>query len=139
VPRLSPEELDRLITWVDLNAPYYPSYLCAFPDNLAGRCPLDNAQLKRLAELTGVDLKKHDSHGSLKHPWISFDRPELSPILNGVTNSEALAIIRDGQRKLKEEAVCAGDKARNAKYEQRAAIEHRNRVAIAQGQKVYDQ
>jgi hypothetical protein len=140
VPRLSPEELDRLITWVDLNAPFYASYLTAFPDNLTGRCPLDNAQLKRLAQLTGVDLHKHDSHDSLKQPWISFDRPELSPILAGVTNglAEAVAIIRDGQRKLKDEAICAADKARNEKYEQRAAVEWLNRKAIAEGRKAYD-
>jgi hypothetical protein len=124
---------------VDLNAPFYASYLTAFPDNLTGRCPLDNAQLKRLAQLTGVDLHKHDSHDSLKQPWISFDRPELSPILAGVTNGleEALAIIRDGQRKLTD-TPCAVDKARDKKYEQRAAVEWLNRQAIAEGQKVYD-
>jgi hypothetical protein len=139
--KLTAEEMDRLITWVDLNAPFYPSYLSAFPDNLAGRCPLDNAQIKRLAELTGVDLNKHASHDKLKHTWISFDRPELSPILAGVGNGrdEALTILRDGQRKLKDAALCAADKARDDKYEQRAAIERRNREAICAGRKIYDE
>jgi len=138
--RLTDEEMERLITWVDLNAPFYPSYFSAFPNNLAGRCPLDNAQVKRLAELTGVDLHQYNNHGSLKHPWISFDRPELSPILATATNGldEALAIIRDGQRKLKDEGVCAADKARDEKYERRAVVERRNRQAIAEGREVYD-
>jgi len=139
--KLTAEEMDRLITWVDLNAPFYPSYLCAFPNNLTGRCPLDNSQVKRLSQLTGVDLTKHDGHNTLKHPWISFDRPEFSPILATVTNGfdEALAIIRDGQRKLEQAGVSAADKARDRKYEQRAAIEQRNRLAILEGRKVYDE
>ena len=146
--KLTAEEMDRVITWVDLNAPYYPSYLCAYPENLAGRCPLDNAQVKRLAALTGVDLTQFLEHSKLKHPWISFDRPELSPILAGVTNGhgEALEIIRQGQRNLRERpeadmpgfAPCAADEARNQNYTQRAAVEAVNRRAIREGKKVYD-
>jgi hypothetical protein len=146
--KLTTEEIDRLITWVDLNAPYYPSYLCAYPKNLSGRCPLDDAQVKRLAELTRVNLERHNAHDSLKHPWISFDRPELSPILAGITNrcDEVIAIIRDGQRKLKETpevdqpgfVPCAPDQARDAKYRQRAEAEAVNRRAISEGRKSYD-
>ena len=33
--RLSPEEMDRLITWVDLNGPYYPTTHTAYPHNLS--------------------------------------------------------------------------------------------------------
>ena len=54
--RLSAEELDRVITWIDLNAPYYPTYLSNYPNNLFGRSPLDDAQLARLAALTGVPV-----------------------------------------------------------------------------------
>ena len=39
------ESMDRVITWIDLNAPYYPDYASAWPDNLAGRAPLDDRQL----------------------------------------------------------------------------------------------
>ena len=53
---LSPEEFDRIVTWIDLNAPYYPSYASAYPDNLAGRSPLDDAQLARLEQLTGCPV-----------------------------------------------------------------------------------
>ena len=38
-----PEELDRIVTWVDLNGVYYPTYACAYPDSLTGRMPLDAA------------------------------------------------------------------------------------------------
>ena len=147
--KLTAEELDRLVTWVDLNAPYYPSYLCAYPGNLAGRCPLENAQVKRLAELTGVNLGRHDGHSTIQHLWISFDRPKLSPILagtSGVAREEALAIIRAGQQKLKETpeadqpdfVACEVDQTRDAKYRQRAEVEAANRRAIREGMKLYD-
>ena len=54
--QLDQESLDRVITWIDLNAPYYGNYASAYPDNLFGRSPLDNRQLARLAELTGVPV-----------------------------------------------------------------------------------
>ena len=38
--KLSTEDFDRLVTWVDLNAPYYPAYESNFPDNNYGRSPL---------------------------------------------------------------------------------------------------
>ena len=50
---LDPEELDRLITWVDLNGVYYPTYASAYPMSLTGRVPLEDGQLARLAQLTG--------------------------------------------------------------------------------------
>jgi hypothetical protein len=40
--RLTSEEFERVVTWIDLNAPYYPSYASAYPDHLAGRSPLDD-------------------------------------------------------------------------------------------------
>ena len=42
---LTREEMDRVMTWLDLNAPYYPNYACAYPDNLVGRSPLSDAEL----------------------------------------------------------------------------------------------
>ena len=29
--RLSPEEMDRIVTWIDLGGPYYPDYASAIP------------------------------------------------------------------------------------------------------------
>jgi hypothetical protein len=149
--KLSAEELDRLITWVDLNAPYYPSYASVYPNNLAGRSPLSNPQIARLAELTGVDLRKHDGHGSLKQPWVSFDRPELSPILakldkTGTAWSEALEIIRAGAKTLAETpredmpdyALKGVDIERNDRYLRRTKDEEANLAAIREGRKLYD-
>ena len=52
--KLSPEEIDRIFTWVDLNGVYYPTYASAYPDSLTGRVPLDAGELDRLSRLTGV-------------------------------------------------------------------------------------
>jgi hypothetical protein len=67
---LSKEDLARLIIWVDLNAPYYPDYASAYPDNLAGRAPLDNAQLARLQELTGVPFSELADNGRNRGPQV---------------------------------------------------------------------
>ena len=75
--RLSSLELEKIITWVDLNAPYYPTYESAFPAGLAGRSPLTGQEVKTLGALTGV--KFVTGHGPGKRAQLSFDRPELSP------------------------------------------------------------
>jgi hypothetical protein len=56
--KLDPEGFDRLVTWIDINAPYYPDYAGgAYRDNPFGRAPLtERPELKRLSELTGVNL-----------------------------------------------------------------------------------
>ena len=59
---------------------------------------------------------------------------------------EALAIIRAGQEALKNNpnpdspgfVACEADQQRERKYQERAAIELRNRSAIRDGKKVYD-
>jgi len=96
---LSREDFDRIVTWIDINAPYYPEYSSgAFGGNLYGRSPLDAAQLERLSQLTGMNLK---IRGSLEQ--VSFTRPELSPCLAGLSDrsaaayEEALAILRAGR------------------------------------------
>ena len=149
--KLGAEEVDRLITWVDLNAPYYPSYASVFPGNLAGRSPLTTPQIARLAELTGVDLRKHDSHSSLTQALVSFDRPELSPILAKMDNSgaafhEALEIIRAGAKALAETpredmpdcALKGIDVARNERYLRCANEAEASLAAIREGRKHYD-
>lgn len=150
--RLSPEDLDRIITWIDLNGVYYPTYACAYPDSLTGRIPLDRAQLGRLAQLTGVPFAEQRSHGANGGPEVSFDRPELSPCLSrldrhGPAYREALSIIRAGSETLarRPRADMPGfipslpDQRREAKYAVRREIEMKNRAAIRTGGKVYDE
>ena len=150
--KLTAEEFDRIVTWIDLNAPYYPTFACAYPDHLAGRSPLNDGELARLEQLTGVPLRQLASHNANRGPQVSFDRPELSPCLgkmgtNEVQRQEALAIIRSGQDRLaaKPEAdmpgfqPCPTDQWRQAKYLTRHQTEQRNRASIRAGEKRSDQ
>jgi hypothetical protein len=100
--KLSPEAFDRVVTWIDINAPYYPDYAGgAFRNHPYGRSPLNADELKRLAELTGWELKKHT-----QFPPLSFTRPELSPCLDAFSDrsdprcQEATALIRRGWERL---------------------------------------
>jgi hypothetical protein len=147
--KLSAEELDRLITWVDLNAPYYPCYECAYPQNLGGRCPLTAEELHRLKVLTGVQVEGR--HSAKQRSTISFARPEVSRILapvatNATAKAEALALIHEGARRLKEKpradmdgfVPSPSDQAREQKYQARLAEERRVYEAIREGKRVYD-
>jgi hypothetical protein len=144
---LDAESFDRIVTWIDLNAPYYPTYASAYPDNLYGRCPLNNRQLERLGQLVGLNLEDPANVAA-----ISFDRPERSPALvplaqRGDPNyAEALAIIQAGRDQLAQRPEadmpgfqpCPIDQQRERKYLQRRQIEAANRQAIREGRKVYD-
>jgi hypothetical protein len=143
---LSAEEIGRVITWMDLNAPYYPSYSTPYPAHLAGRSPLDGKQIARLAELTGIDLRKKDGFSTLDRAWVSFDRPETSPILaklatDSPERAEALALIRAGADRLQqtprgdlgEPPLLGADATRDERYVRRAAIEEENLLAIREG------
>ena len=144
--RLSNEGFDRLVTWIDLNAPYYPAYSSVYPDNLYGRSPLNNAQLKRLRELTGVKIEGHDGDTQ-----VNLTRPALSRCLAGFQDKsdpkyvEALAIIEAGKRMLAERPredmpgfiIDGKDAQREARYQERARIEAQVRQAILKGEKVY--
>lgn len=150
--KLTRGEFERIVTWIDLNAPYYPSYASAFPDHLAGRSPLDDSQVTRLEKLTGLPLRQMAGHNRSRGPQISFNRPELSPCLaslGGSTNSryaEALAIIRAGQERLDETPdadqpgfePCAADRWREEKYHARRTAEDLSRDAIRRDAKRYD-
>lgn len=143
---LNEEERDRVATWIDLNAPYYPSYYCAHPNNLYGRSPLDAAALKRLQDL-GINLM-----GKGAATQVSFDRPESSPCLKIFPDKdtpeyrEALALIQTGKAELQKQPEsdaagfqpCEADAARDRKYEAQRQLELRNREAVATGKKVYD-
>ena len=151
---LSPEEFDRLVTWIDINAPYYPTYASAFPGNLTGRCPIDPKGMQRLAELTGVPFSDVASFGASRGPQISFDRPEKSPCLQTLRSGpspaleEALAIIRQGTERLAATprgdstsagiAMCPTDLQREAFYQARRDAEVAVRRALAEGARVYD-
>lgn len=147
--KLSEEEMDRLITWVDINAPYYPYYESAYPDNPCGRSPIDKKQMQRLTALTGVKFVA--SHGPNRRAQIAFDRPELSPCLqnldkNSAPYKEAIAIIEAGRKQLRNVpradmegfVPCEKDRQRLEKVDRRKQIELDNRKAILDGRKVYD-
>ena len=145
--KLDKESFDRIVTWIDVNAPYYPTYASAYPNNPYGRSPLDDRQLTRLNQLLGIDLKDQQNVTA-----IVFDRPELSPALTKFSNrndpnyKEALAIIQTGKEMLAKRPradmlgfqPCETDQQRETKYVQRQQIELRNRAAIREGRKVYD-
>jgi hypothetical protein len=150
--KLSKSEFETIVTWIDLNGVYYPRYDTAYPDNLTGRSPLNNEQIERLSELTGIPFVKFAAHNSNSGPQVSFDRPEISPCLakfkdkKGPEYIEALGIICAGSRMLEEHPradmpgfeACTVDQQRQEKYVMRQQIESRNRKAIQKGQKIYD-
>ena len=149
---LDKESFDRLVTWIDLNAPYYPSYDSSYPDNMSGRSPLNNAQMKRLGELTGINWDKEAVFSSSTGPWVSFDRPELSPCLGKLAKDsadyrEALGIVQAGKETMAKcprpdmpgFQPCEKDGRREAFYAERRQVEAHNREAIRTGGKAYDQ
>ncbi|MDR2762859.1 MAG: hypothetical protein LBB88_09680, partial [Planctomycetaceae bacterium] len=102
------EAVERVLTWIDLNAPYYPTYLTSFPNNRFGRSPLTDEQLTRLSKLCGdgnVFRSRNADRPAVTFDWaISFTRPELSPCLlklnkdkDSAEYKEALSIIQSGK------------------------------------------
>lgn len=141
--KLDAESFDRIVTWIDINAPYYPSYASAYPDNQYGRSPLTKKEQGELKKL-GVDLAKQPA----AH-LVSFDRPEMSPCLDGkkgTAREKILAILRIGAERLREQpraeqegfVPCEVDRKREEKYQERLQVEVRNRKAIHERRKVYD-
>ncbi|NQV35637.1 MAG: hypothetical protein HQ515_23285, partial [Phycisphaeraceae bacterium] len=150
--QLDPESFDRLVTWIDINGPYYATYASAYPHNLSGRSPLTKKQVVRLTKLTGVPFFNLARHTSNKGPQVSFDRPELSPCLSTFADKsdpayvESLGIITAGadMLRLMPRADMEGfvawetDQKRQAKYVRREQIERDNRQAIQANLKQYD-
>ena len=159
--KLDAESLDRIVTWIDLNVPYYQSRMTYYGDNTFGRCPLDHKELARLGKLA----KKYSwsrvngySGGRLRTlimtqgSPINFTRPEKSLCLTGFADKkdpgciEALELIRRGGQMLRQHPRLdmegfkprPADKARLDYHAKRMEIERRNRRAIVEGRKVYD-
>jgi hypothetical protein len=134
-----PEAFDRIVTWIDINAPYYPTYYSAYPNNKFGRSPLDDAELRRIKFLTGAEAL-----------WnISFTRPERSPILESARNPQAVvSILRTGAERLAQlprgesrdfRPVDPTDVRRAEKYD--ILREHLNEMRRAEvsGKRLYDE
>lgn len=139
---LTAEDVDRVLTWIDINAPYYPDYASAYRDHLYGRCPLNPQQLDRLGRLTGVDFTKRKA----LH-WANFTRPELSPCLDRLSlhdprRQEALAILRQGaellQRQPAARLVSPPELAQQRKYDALRQRQAAARQAILRGEKFYE-
>ena len=101
---LDKESLDRIVTWIDMNAPYYGSYASAYPNNPFGRSPLNGEQLRRLSHLLGRDVGTQQSE--MQGSQVNFTRPEFSLCLTAFKDKsdprykEALAIIQAGKEML---------------------------------------
>ncbi len=144
--RLDAEAFGRIITWMDINAPYYPDYASAYRDHPYGRSPITQTELDRLAELTGANLKDRWKHG-----LVNFGRPELSACLallepNDPRREEALTIIRAGQTRLAKRPradmpefrlVAPVEIAQQEKYDSLMAARAAMQAAIARGERLY--
>lgn len=149
---MTTEDIDRIATWLDMNAPYYPHFSSNYPDNLAGRAPLTDAQVARLYALTGKNLASFYKHSTNPGPMVCFDRPEKSPCLDAMTvgsadYNEAVAIIQAGQDALAAlpradmpgfYKATALDLWHEATWTDRHNFEEMSQTAIAEGLKVYD-
>ena len=151
--KLSPEEMETLTTWIDLNGPYYPKFESAYPEGVCGRGPLSEKETATLCRLAGIGLNEVTTHRvPVNRPWVSFDRPDLSPILERApadkpkVREEMLALIRQGAQRLqaaprgdeREFTPCELDRQREARYRQRQKVEQANRASVREGRAVYD-
>ncbi|MEA1950637.1 MAG: hypothetical protein U9N87_04590, partial [Planctomycetota bacterium] len=149
--KLNREDIDRVITWIDINAPYYPDYYSgAFHDHPYGRSPLDWKQLRRLAELTGlklIDVRQADCKNTA---MVSFNRPELSTCLarfadkNDPKYKRSLSLIRAGRERLSRDPrpdmpdfrlVHPAEIQQDKKYNTRLKEEAGRRSAIVAGRR----
>jgi hypothetical protein len=149
--KLDAESMDRLIAWVDINGPYYPTSYCAYPDNPPGRNPLNPEETELLGELAGFSPDEVASV-YLKGPLVNFTRPELSRCLNSLSKDseeyrQAVALICKGHERLKKRprADMHGfmpwerDLTRKAHRKKYNEIELNSRKAIREGNLSYEQ
>jgi hypothetical protein len=102
---LDKESFDRVVTWIDLNTPFYADYETEFSNHLFGRSPLNDTELKQIVELTGVHVNSTALFAADTGTRINFTRPERSDCLKNLTENdpryhEVITIIRHGQNKL---------------------------------------
>lgn len=146
--RLPAEAFDRLVTWIDLNAPYYGTYASAYPTHPWGRSPLSDQQLKRLRQLTDTDVGSTDAEK--RGSQVSFTRPHLSRCLSKLTpqsdaHREAVRLIEGGQGELARQpradmtgfSPAPPDQARQRKADLFWQTERQVRQALEYGLKVY--
>ena len=154
--KLDAESFARIVTWIDLNAPYYPTHQSYYWKNTAGRSPLDHQQLVELGQLVrksprGADYgwEKVNEYAcnqlgqlmALHGPLVNFTNPQRSLCLSGFQDSNdpgyvrALDLIRQGQRNLEEHP--RGDMPNfipcEAHRQQQAFLEERQRVNAGGG------
>lgn len=144
---LDPESFDRIVTWIDINAPYYPTYAGgAYRDNPYGRSPLSSAELDQLSALLGTKVDHRQFHD------VSFNCPELSPCLAEMRTSdppkyqEALALVRLGRDRLQTtpradmpgfQLEPSSEVAKESRYQKRLEQEERMRAALIQGERCF--
>jgi hypothetical protein len=143
--QLDAEGLARIATWIDINAPYYADYSSAYRDNPYGRSPLTTQQLKRLTDLTKINLLNKN-----QMQQVNLARPELSPCLQKLATAnptgydEALTIIRGGAQQLADrprgdmpgfQLVSPVEIDQQKKYQDRLVQESGMRAAISRGGK----
>jgi len=145
--RLGDEDLTRLITWVDLNGPYYPT-TCS-TDGGGGRSDLNVNKILSLARLRYVDVFRTEF---FTRPMVNLDRPDLSPCLAGLRKSDPryaklLDAIREGSKRLKDRprgdvmdgfVPHDGDRRNLAHRKRYSEYERRVRQAIREGRELYD-
>ncbi len=146
--QLNDEEMQRLTTWVDLNAPYYSDFPSAHENGIAGRAPFSPKDIEQLKSLTGKKI--HVGHGAA--PLINLTRPPLSPILVGLKErkpeayASALHLITDRAARLiktpRQDMAgfipCETDRLRLAKYNRLRAHQLRIRRALKGAEVIYD-
>ncbi|MFA5814568.1 MAG: hypothetical protein WC865_02995 [Bacteroidales bacterium] len=157
---LSKEDMERIITWIDLNAPYYGRYDAVYSENPFARSPLTKAQLKQLTEIldssntTNLPKVNYSDLEKKEGSQFSFVRPEMSRILTRINDKsswsyqQALLIITAGKEQLLNqpredipgcpaEPIYKKDVIRNERYLRLIAAEKAARQAILAGKKCY--
>lgn len=174
--KMPESEFAVLRAWIDLNAPYYSTEDSAYPQNPSGRSPLAFAEIQRIFELAAPEAEKigYSKKEILEQKapfgvWknnviknriaarlyrfeiVSFDRPEMSPILKAIPKGtpaygEALEIIRQGARRLDSKpradmesfASSEDAKTKNKRAAALRRLEEFARKAIENGEKFFD-
>ena len=145
--KLNAEEFDRLITWVDLNGPYYPT-TCS-TGGAGGRSALKLGRILSPAKLRIEEVFRAEF---FKGPMFNLDRPELSPYLSKIDKSNPrygmlLEALREGAKRVKERprgdvmeglVPHAGDRYSLAHRKKYRRYELQVRQAIRQGRELRD-